>query len=151
MVFAIVRQSWLNVARLLGKVHAWSTRVSLFNPIIVRSKQRCYEFSTLPGYAFGVHVVFVCRAECFTGGHTCENIVKCTPGSCVGGNNKKEVSLNGTSSRWTEIKRTCVTFFLLWPRMVAIEQFEIMWVYFYVRINIAIVGCDEWNEFHKYL
>ena len=43
-------------------------------------------------------------------------------GSCVGGNEKRVI--NGTSSRRLEIKRTSVTFFLLWPRMVTIEQFE---------------------------
>lgn len=31
-VFAVECQSWLNVACLLWKVHAWSTQVSLFNP-----------------------------------------------------------------------------------------------------------------------
>lgn len=54
--------------------------------IIVQTHNDCVnEFSTLPGYVFGVHVIFVCRAECFTGVHTCENIVKSPPSSCVCG------------------------------------------------------------------
>lgn len=86
-----------------GKVHAWSTQVSSFNP------NDCVASFQPSQAVFGVHVFFVCRAECFTGVHTCENIVKCPPGSRVGGNKKRSI-INGTSSCRTEIKRTCVTF-----------------------------------------
>lgn len=87
-MFAVECHSWLNVARLWGE----STRLkhtSSFKP----QSDRENEFSTFPGYVFGVHVTFVCRAECFTGVHTCENIVKCPPGSCVWVVTRKETSL----------------------------------------------------------
>lgn len=73
-----------------------------FNPNV------CVTGFQLSQAVFSVHVIFICRAECFTGVHTCE-IVKCPPGSGVGGN-KKRNSINGTSSHYTEIKKTCVHF-----------------------------------------
>lgn len=81
--------------------------------IIPQPKRLCCEFSTLPGYVFGVHVVFflfvvlIASLAC--------TLVSLPTGSCVGGI-KKRIT-NGTSSRRTEIKTTCVLlFFLLWPR-----------------------------------
>lgn len=100
-----------------------STRLK-HTSIIVQPKRLCYEFSTLPGYVFGVHVDFCFRAECFTGVCTCENTVKCPPGSWVGSNKKRSI-INGTSSL---------------PRMLATEQF------YYV----SIVGILLWEIKHRH-
>lgn len=103
-VFAVECQSWLNVARLWGKVHAWSTQVSSFNP------NDCVKiFQPSQAMSSVCMCFFVCRAECFTGVHSCENIVECPPGPCVGGNKKRSI-ITGTSSCRMEIKRTGVTF-----------------------------------------
>lgn len=78
--------------------------------IIVQSKRVCVT-SFQPSQAMSLVCMwfFVCRAECFTGVHTCKNTVKCPPGSCVGRNEKRGVT-DGTSSRCMGIKRSCVTF-----------------------------------------
>ena len=107
VVFAVECQSWLNVARLLGKVHAWSTQVSSLNPNDCVTSFQPSQAMSLVCMWFFLFVVLIASLACI--------LVSLPTGSCVGGI-KKRIT-NGTSSRRTEKKTTCVLlFFLLWPR-----------------------------------
>lgn len=88
-------------------------------------KRLCYEFSTLPGYVFGVHVILVLscwmlhwRAYLW---EYCQNVHLVH----VWMETRKEASLMAQADLRRE--NLCL-FFLLWPRTVATEQFEILWV-----------------------